>query len=250
MRSAIRKVLLLGAALLAACGDGKVAGGYDDVENPAIRASLVDTAGNPYGAATLRLYARWQNPFKDSLPLFSIGVPAATPATLRDTSVLSAFAAAKARGTPSPGKDTLEFNLAASSDAGEAFLGGFLLIKRPAGWQFVRATPKGYDYADSKGILAARPMLGKPLSLPKGNVGGRGLDLGLKRIFIPGSTWKSPVAADGSFSLDRLAPGKYGLKGVSVDDKIWSAGDSLTAGSEYPGSEWSEAEVIWVDSLP
>lgn len=250
MRAAIRSGLMLFAALLGACGDDKVAGGYDDVENPAIQASMTDSAGNPYGAATLRLYARYQNPFKDPLPLLTVAVAAAMPATVRDTSVVSAFAAAKARGTPSPGKDTLEFNLAASAADGEAFLGGFLLVRRAAGWQFVRATGKGIQYPDPKGVLAARPMLGKPLSLAKGNVGGRGLDLGLKRIFIPGSPWKSPVAADGSFSLDRLAPGKYGLKGVAVDDKIWSAGDSLTAGSDYPGSEWSEAEVIWVDSLP
>jgi hypothetical protein len=236
-------------ALFAACGDGKLAGGYDDVENPAIQASLLDSAGNPYGAATLRLYARYQNPFKDSLPLLSVPVPAAATITIADTAIVNAFAAAKARGTPSPGRDTLEFNLAASAADGEAFLGGFLLIKGTAGWRFARQTGRGYAYPDSKGILAARPVLGKPLSLPKANVGGRGLDLGLKGIFIPGSAWKSAVTADGSFTLDRLAQGKYGFKGVAVDDKIWSAADSLTAGAEYPGSEWSEAEVIWVDSL-
>lgn len=244
-----RGLLFALAALAAACTDGKVAGGYDDVENPAIRASFTDTAGNPYGPATLRVYARWQNPWKDSLPLLALPVSGGA-LTLRDTAVLRAFAEAQARGTPSPGKDTLEFNLAASSADGEAFLGGFLLIKRAAGPQFVRQTAKGVLYPDAKGVLPANPMLGKPYSLPKGNVGGRGLDLGLKRVFIPGSAWKSAVAPDGSFSLDRLAAGTYALKGVAVDDKIWSAQDSVIAGGEYPGSEWSEAEVIWVDSLP
>lgn len=237
------------AAFLAACGT-KLAGGYDDVENPAIQATLVDNSGNPYGAATLRVFARYHNPWKDSLPLLSVAIPAAATAELHDTVFLNAFAAAKARGNTFPGKDTLEFNLTASAPEGEAFMGGYQLINRPAGWQFLRRTARGFDYPDSKGKLAARPVLAKPLSLPKGNVGGRGMELGLKRVFIPGSAWKSPVTSDGSFSLDRLAEGKYGLKGVGLDDRIWSAGDSLTAGSDYPGSDWSEADLIWVDSLP
>ena len=72
-------------------------------------------------------------------------------------------------------------------------------------------------------------------------------DVGLKRVFIPGSPYRAEIAGDGSFSLARLAAGRYEVKAVAADDKIYSALDSLSAGTEYPGSDWTEAEIIWVE---
>src|SRR4051812_19221137 len=111
------KPLLAALALLCTfCApQEKVAGGYDDVENPAIRASLLDTLGQPYGAGELRVYARYQNPGKDSLPVVERTVPAGTAAIITDSVLAAAMGEAKLRGTPWPNADTVEFNLSATA---------------------------------------------------------------------------------------------------------------------------------------
>ena len=244
VRSAVLSACIY-AALLTACGKDRVAGGYDDVENPAIQVSLVDTAGKPFGAAEVRVYARWQNPFKDSIPTLMRAV-GDTGIKLRDTSIAAALEAAKARGTPSPGKDTLEFNLMATAAGGEAYLGGYSLIKGAYGWRFQRRAEGSTTYQGANGLLPAVPVMTAPILAQAGNIGARGLELGLKRVFVAGSPYRSEIAVDGSFRLDRIAKGKYGLMAIAADDKVYSALDSLTTGAAYAGSEWSEAEIIWV----
>jgi hypothetical protein len=225
-------------------------GGSDDVENPSalpdpsVSVSLLDAAGNP-AAGTLSLYARYQNPFKDSVPLLSLPVSGG-PAKVEDTLVAAAFARARARGTPSPSADTLEFNLLASSPGGEAFLGGYALVHRPAGWDFIRRADGGVLYPDERRILRTEARMPAPILGQRGRIGPRGLELGLKNVFVPGSPYKAALDADGSFTLARIAAGRYGLKAISSDEKVYAAADSLEAGAAYDGSEWSEAEVIWV----
>src|SRR4051812_32400926 len=93
--------MLGGAMLFSGCN----LGGSDDVQNPgvaqnpAVSVSLTDGAGNPAGG-TLSLYARYQNPFKDSVPLLAFAV-SGTPAKPVDTLVTAAFARAQAQGIPS-----------------------------------------------------------------------------------------------------------------------------------------------------
>ena len=234
------------AAFLAACGKDQVAGGYDDVENPAIQVSLVDDSGTPFGAADIRIYARYQNPFKDSVPVLASPFTGAA-VKLADTTVAAAMELAKARGTPGPGKDTLEFNLMATASGGEAFLGGYSLIKGGSGWHFQRRAGGSTTYQGANGLLPAAPVMSAPILAQHGRIGARGLELGLKRVFIPGSPYRAEIAGDGSFTLARLAAGRYEVKAVAADDKIYSALDSLSAGTEYPGSDWTEAEIIWVE---
>ena len=247
MKRARRFAALAAAAgfLFCACGPGRFTGGFDDAENPAIRVALADADGRPYGAATLNVYARYQNPYRDSLPILSFPA-SADSAVLTDTALQSAFLRAQAAGTPSPSRDTLEFNLIATAPGGEAFLGGFALIRRSAGWGFIRKADGAVRYPDANGVLAAEARLLAPILGQRGQIGPRGLELGLKRLFVPGSPYASELAADGSFSLARIAAGRYELKAMAEDEKVFTAADSLEAGAAYPGSEWSEAEVIWV----
>ncbi len=237
------------AALLCLyCGQDKVAGGYDDVENPALAVTLRDTLGKPYAAAELRVYARYQNPFKDSVPVFVRSIASGSTLTLRDTALLPAMAQSKLRGTPWPSKDSVEFNLVAADAGGEAFLGGFLLVKGTNGAnRFQRGLTGSVDYPDAKGILSVTPLMTAPVLNMRGQIGARGLELKLKTIFIAGSPYRAQVEGDGSFTLARLAVGRYDVKAVSGDAKVYTAQDSLITGSAYAPSDWSEADIIWVD---
>jgi hypothetical protein len=234
------------ALLLSACD----LGGSDDVQNPSVvpepsvTVSLADGAGNPAGG-TLNLYGRYQNPFKDSVPVLSMPVPGDT-AKLEDTLVAAAFARAGTRGTPTASADTLEFNLLAASASGEAFLGGYALIRRQAGWDFFRRAEGRVWYPDGKRNLRTEARMPAPVLAQRGRIGARGLELGLRSVFVPGSPYKAALEADGSFTLARMAAGRYELKAISADEKIYTAADSLQAGTEYQGTDWSEADVIWV----
>ncbi|MEO7426812.1 MAG: hypothetical protein ABI036_16620 [Fibrobacteria bacterium] len=251
----------LAALLCVHCADkDRIAGGYDDVENPAIQVALVDTLGNPYlvgGAAELRVYARYQNPAKDSLPLLKQSIAADTFGLIRDSVLLAAMAEAAGRGTPWPSRDTVEFNLTVSATgpgmlaAGaerEAFVGDFLLAKSKDGvFRFRRRSGSGWQYPDTKGVLAARPVMAPPVAGQLGAIGDRGRQLSLQAVFIPGSPYAAKIAEDGTFSFARLARGKYDVKAVSSDAKIYTAQDSLAAGMEYIPSDWSEADILWIE---
>lgn len=233
------------ALLLSAC-----LGGSDDVQNPAVSpnpaltVSLTDGSGNPAGG-TLGLYARYQNPYKDSVPLLALPIGGDT-VRLEDTLVAAAFARAKARGTPTSSPDSLEFNLIAASPAGEAFLGGYALIRRESGWDFLRRAEGQVWYPDGKRNLRTGTRVLAPVLGQRGRIGARGLELGLKDVFVPGSPYKAALAADGSFTLAHVAAGRYEVKAISADEKIYTAADSLQAGTDFQAADWSEADVIWV----
>jgi hypothetical protein len=236
------------AALLWCCADDKVAGGFDDVENPAIRVSLLDTLGNTYGAGTLRLYARYQNPESDSIPVIERSVLAGTAETIRDTALASAMARAHSRGTPWPNADTVEFNLSVASPSDEAFVGGFFMIRNPDGaYRFLRRTGNAWVNAGRNGILDALPILSSPVPGQRGNVGAGGRQLGLRSVFIPGSAYWSKVDTDGSFMIPRMAKGRFEMKALSADNKVYSAADTLSAGTYFIPSDWTEADLIWVE---
>jgi hypothetical protein len=226
------------------CSD-RLAGGSDDVENPGIRVSLSDPEGRPTAGGTVSLYARYQNPFKDSLPILSVEV-SGDSAMVKDTAVESAFQRAQTRGIPVPARDTLEFNLIASSTAGESFQGGFALVRVFGAWSVLRRSGGTIAYPDPNGLLASNARLAAPAVGQGGQIGSRGLELGLKRVFVPGSPYRSEVAADGSFAFAPMAVGRYELKAISADDKVYTAADSLSTGTPYSASDWSEAEIIWV----
>jgi hypothetical protein len=248
-RQFLRTICLLAALPCAFCGKPeKVAGGYDDVENPALTVSLRDTLGHPYAAAEIRLYARYQNPGKDSVPMFVRSAPAAKTVAIRDSLLLTAMAASKLRGTPWPAQDTVEFNLVASDAAGETFLGDFRLLKGANGtFRFQRRLPGSVVYPDSKGTLAVTPAMAAPVLNQRGRIGARGMELKLKSVFIAGSPYRSLIGSDGSFTFARLAPGRYDVKAVAEDSKVYTAADSLVTGTEYAPADWSEADLIWVE---
>jgi hypothetical protein len=248
----MRRLLLSAfAALLWCCADDKVAGGFDDVENPAIRVSLLDTAGKAYGAGTLRLYARFQNPGSDSIPVIESPATAGNAVIIRDTALVSAMSKAHSRGTPWPNADTVEFNLSAASPTDESFESGFFLIRNAEGkYRFLRRTGNAMVNADRNGVLETQPILSAPVLTQRGNVGDGGRQLGLKSVFVPGSPYWSKVEADGAFMFPRMAKGRYEMKAVSSDNKVYSAADTLSAGTYFIPSDWAEADLIWVEGGP
>jgi hypothetical protein len=247
-RSHLSPLCGLAALLCLFCADDKLAGGFDDVENPALTVSLRDTLGHAYGAGEISLYARYQNPGKDSVPLIARAVPAGASVTLTDSVVLQAMAEAKLRGTPWPDHDIVGFNLVAKAAGGEAFLDRFILIKRLDGrFAFRRLLQDGTQEPDPKGILRVSPAMAAPATGFRGQVGARGLQLGLKAVFIGGSPYRAGIESDGSFALARLASGRYEVLAESGDGKVYAATDSLDTGAAYAPTDWSEAELIWVE---
>ncbi|MDB5050622.1 MAG: hypothetical protein JWO30_3693 [Fibrobacteres bacterium] len=244
-----RALSVLAALLCTFCTrKDQVAGGYDDVENPAIQVSLLDDQQKPYGAGELRIYARYQIPSKDSLPIIDQHVSAGTAVTIRDSALVSAMVRAQTLGTPWPNQDTVEFNVNTVAPDGEAFLGNFLMARKPGGaFSMMRRTGGTLVHADTKGVLAVSPIMAGPVLHQRGNIGAHGLELGLQSVFVPGSPYWAQVQSDGSFVLARMAVGSYEVKAVSADAKVYSAADSLTAGTEYLPSDWSEADLIWVE---
>jgi hypothetical protein len=241
------------AALLAGCGDGRLSGGSDDVDNPALTVTLRSPNGLPYGTGTAAVYARHHNPLRDSAPLLALPVPAGGTISISDSSLLAAMEAAKIRGVPWPNRDSVEFNLVATdipgqAASGEAFEGGYLLVRvGAAGFQFSRHQGGQIRYPDGKGVLASAPNMAAPILESQGRVGSIGMEVGLKSVFVQGSPYRAEIAADGTFILARLAAGRYELNALSADGKIYTASDSLVTGEEFSPSDWSEAELIWIE---
>jgi hypothetical protein len=240
--------------LIVACSDnGKLAGGYDDVENPALTLSLKDPQGKPYGAggSEVKVYARFQNPVLDTVPVLTLAPSGAGTVRLDDTVLVAAMRLARARGIPWPTTDTVEFNIVGSAPTAEAYSGNFVLSKS-AGTVYgfrQRVDAATVLQADRKGTLSVTLSMGAPILGFHGSIGTRGMDLGLKSLFIPGSPYFAQIASDGSFTLARLGSGKYEVKAMSDDGKVYSAADTLNTDridSGYTASEWSEADIIWV----
>ena len=224
-------------------------GGTDEVENPAVTeltANLRDGQGRP-ASGNVTVYARFQNPLRDSLPLLSR--PAgAQGAGFRAEDLLAAMDSASRAGVPWTNRDSVAFNLVGASGAEEGFGGDYLLVKGPSGpYLFKRLNPpeEGWNAAD--GSLTTQLPLAAAVAGYAGSVGARGLELGLASMFIPGSPYKAPIRPDGSFTLARIAPGRYDVKAVDGDGKVYSSPDSLATDAAFSPSGWSEADVIWVD---
>lgn len=243
-----RLLLAMTALLCTFCADGDLAGGFDDVENPALAVSLLDSLQQPFGAGEIRIYARFQNPWKDSLPLIERSVAAGTALTLRDTALVAAMDRAVARGTPWPSRDTLEFNILAAGARAEAFSDGFRMIKTGNGsYRFSRQAGGMTIRAGEKSVFKFDPTLEAAVTGQRGNIGTHGKELGLRSVFVPGSPYRAKIDSEGAFEVPRMARGLYDVKSESTDSKIYSAADSLEAGTEYLPSNWSEADLIWVE---
>lgn len=239
--------LTLGAALFLACED-RVTGGYDDVENPAIALALKDNQGQPIASGDVRVYARFQNPASDSLPLLTYLTPATGTLTLDDSTLMTAMAEANLRGAIWPDSDTLEFNLVCRNSSHEVFANGFVLTREDNKFHFHQwLNENTLREADRLGRLDVVLNL-KPAVLNfQGSVGVHGRELGLKSVFVPGSPYHAPTQEDGTFTLARLASGRYEIKAMSQDGKVYAAENRLNTDSSYTGENWSEADVIWIE---
>lgn len=248
-----RNILPIFLALLAVhCGDDRVAGGYDDVENPALSVILRTEDGRDFGPGQVKLYARYQNPARDTVPLLARTVAAGAAAAFTDSMVLAAMEAARLRGTPWHDRDSVEFNLVASEQPGqpaasEAYAGRFVLVRIGSGYIFLQRREGSVQYADTKGVLAVAPRMSDPVLKLRGQVGARGLDIGIASVFVPGTGYAAEVAVDGTFEFARIAGGRYELKALSRDEKVYSGVDSLITSEEYSASDWSEADLIWIE---
>lgn len=235
-------VLAALALWLSGCFDDRVAGGTDEVENPAFTVHLMEGAQGVTGE--VRVYARFQNPAKNPVPLLTLAAGSKgaliTPATLRAAMDSSAKA-----GVPWPHRDTIRFNVTGTREAGEAFAADFLLIQTAQDTGFTRVGAPPSNHYSSYRLTYAMP-LEPAVTAYKGSVGSRGVSLGLATVFVPGSPYHAAVGADGSFTVARLAPGRYDVKALDKDGKVWSAQDSLATSVPFAPADWSEADIIWV----
>jgi len=235
----------LALPLLFACED-KVAGGYDDVENPAITVALTD--GVAPGAGEVAVYARHQSPLDNPLPLLTAASDADGMVVWHDTDIVKAMALAQTQGIPWPHPDTIAFNLTGQNAGSEAF---------QIDVELIRLSPTAYRFQRRDGtlIVTAGPKGKLPVTLPlkpailnfAGKVGAAGEGLRLHSVFVSGSPYAAAVNADGGFTLPRLAAGSYELKAKSQEGKIYTSENALNTDSAFTAENWFEAEVIWIE---
>lgn len=238
----MKRLLLIGAFLMGACLGGCLEGGTDEVENPALTIRLQDGSGQAL-SGMVRFYARFQNPSRDSIPVLAVGADAKAGTEVHVKDLEMGMEAAAARGVPWTNRDSIAYNLVGSTDDQEAFAGDYLLSKDGDGkWAFRRTSPpEGTGSALSTRLGLAAAVIGY-----KGTVGDRGLALGLKTLFIPGSPYHAAIGSDGAFTLPRMAAGRYDVKALDVDGKAYEALDSLDTDTAFAPVDWSEADIIWV----
>ncbi len=247
--------ILLSVTFWSACSDPRVAGGFDDVQNPALTLALQKTDGTASSDAELRVFARFQNPTIDTIPLLERMVQSGHTAVLTDSDLVQSMRAAVARGLVWPNGDTVEFNVQArnlaSSDSalrGEAFVADFRLARSVGTvYQFSRSagdlgTPSNLHL----GNLAFTMTTKIPVPNFRGSVGTRGKELSLTSVFIPGSPYWCSVDTAGNFVFPRLAQGRFAVKSMSRDGKAYGAADSLNTSAAYTATDWSEANILWI----
>ncbi len=232
------------------CFEDRVAGGTDEVENPALTATLRDAQGNAV-AGSVQLYARYQNPTRNAAPVMT--APAAgkngQAAVITAKALLAAMDSAQKLGVSWKNRDTVAFNLLGANASDEAFSTDYMLIKLSNGaYRFQKASvPQGlYANGSLSGSLAAALPMRPAVTGYKGQVGAKGVELGLKSLFVPGSPYKTEVAPDGTFQIVRIAPGRYDVKALDKDGKVYSSLDSLGTDKPFSPADWSEADIIWV----
>lgn len=239
------------------CSDNRVAGGYDDVENPALSLAFQNESGKTFNQGTVKVYARYQNPALNDKPIFASIINATGITKLHDSDLVKAMTSAATQGITWPNKDTIGFNILfqsvelSSTTAYETYEPDFIAIRNPSTnlYQFQQIKPNSKVlYPNLKGQLEINLPATSPALNLKGSVGTNGLDLNLKTVFISGSPYWATINADGSFSLNQLAKGKYNVKALSTDNKVYTASDSMDTQSSTPfnPSNWSEADIIWI----
>jgi hypothetical protein len=214
------------------------------VDNPALTATL-RTAGGQAQAGSVRVFARYQNPTRDSQPVLSL--PAGEGgAVIPAKTLFEAMEAASAAGVPWKDRDSVAFNLVGSAGADEAFRAEYLLLRGPGGrYAYERILPpEGGPYPD--GSLATSLPMAPAVQAYRGSVGADGRSLGLRVIFVPGSPYHAEVSADGSFTIARIAAGRYAVRALDGDGKVYQPADSLATDSAFAPEEWSEADIIWI----
>jgi hypothetical protein len=223
-------------------------GGSDDVENPAITVALRDTQGNAFGSGEVRVYARFQNPTLDTAPLLTQTVVAGTNITITDSMVLKAMQVAASKGISWPSLDTVEFNIVGRSPLTEAFVGNFFLARKGATkYRFhQRMLADTVRNAFSDGTLPVTLAMKSPVLDFQGKLGLNAFGLGLKSVFVAGSPYWAAVT-DSTFTLTRMAVGRYSLKAMSLDGKVYEAANPLNTDSAYTAENWAEGDLIWIE---
>lgn len=248
MKAGLIPAALLAAwlsGLLAGCFDDKSMGGTDEVENPALTATLRDAQGLAV-SGSVKVYARYQNPFKDSLAVMEKAA-GAQGTVIKAADLLAAMDSAARSGVPWKNRDSVAFNLVGAKGSEESFRGDYLLVKGATGtYAFKRINPPEGGDPYAKGSLSTQLPLAAAVTGYAGSVGARGLELKLKSLFVSGSPYKAPIGSDGSFTLARIAPGRYDVKAVDEAGKVYSSLDSLGTDMAFAPSDWSEADIIWV----
>jgi hypothetical protein len=252
----LRALIIASVAALIGCGDPKVAGGSDDVENPALTIALRDSTGSGI-QGEVQIYARLQNPTLDSLPVLKVQAVQGL-VTIHDTVLFAAMAEAKARGMAWPNVDTVAFNWVAQNPQaqGEAFVDGFVLVRLDAEHHRFAAGSSGGNGltiigANAKGGLEVAAVLPEARSGVAGNVGQAGQaaeGLGLSKVFVAGSPYVAAIGPDGHFAFARMAKGSYALKAQAEDGKVYEAPNLLNTDAALPyiAEDWTEADLIWV----
>jgi hypothetical protein len=223
-------------------------GGSDDVENPAITVALRDPQGNAFGSGEVKIYARFQNPTLDTTPLLTQSVAAGTKFTLTDSMVLKAMQVAALKGVSWPSLDTVEFNILGRSPVAEAFIGNFFLARKGATkYHFhQRMQADTVRNAFSDGTLPVTLAMKSPVVGLQGKLGVNAFGLGLKSVFVAGSPYWAAVT-DSTFTLARIAVGRYPLKAMSLDGKVYEAANPLNTDSAYTAENWAEGDLIWIE---
>lgn len=236
---------LLACSLLAACFENRVSGGTDDVDNPALTASLRAPGGQGL-AGTVQVYARYQNPTRDSLPVLTLPAGEKGGAVLPAKTLILAMEAASLAGIPWQARDSVVFNLVGMAGAEEAFRAEYLLLIGTDGRLSYRRLlpPEGGPYPN--GSLSTSLPMAPAVQAYRGSVGADGVALGLATIFVPGSPYKADVTADGSFAIARIAAGRYDVRALDGDGKVYQPADSLATDSAFAPEDWSEADIIWI----
>ena len=230
------------AFLIAACADG----GTDEVDNPALNVTLRSSGGEGL-AGTVSVFARYQNPSRDSLPVLTLPAGEKGGAVIPAETLLAAMEAASLAGLPWKSRDSVAFNLVGSAGAQEAFRAEYLLLNDTAGGSlaFERILPPEGGPFPGGSLSTSLPM-NPAVQAYRGSVGADGVALGLDVIFVPGSPYKAAVAADGSFSFSRIAAGRYDVRALDGDGKVYGPADSLATDSAFAPEDWSEADIIWI----
>jgi hypothetical protein len=229
------------AFLIAACADG----GTDEVDNPALNVTL-RTAGGQGLTGTVSVFARYQNPTRDSLPVLTLPAGEKGGTVIPAGTLLAAMETASQAGLPWKDRDSVVFNLVGSAGAQEAFRAEYLLLRGAGGsLAFERILPPEGGPFPGGSLSTSLPMA-PAVQAYRGTVGADGVALGLDVLFVPGSPYKADVAADGSFSFSRIAAGRYDVRALDGDGKVYGPADSLATDSAFAPADWSEADIIWI----